>query len=152
LSEDGIFKGAHLEHALRANHLSNHPSIRRGFIRYIDEVTIPQLARALANIEIGNSVKPKLDNVLSLSIVYRCNYEIGRIGSGLKPDERGIMGCQESLWQFQLSTVLLGNEQFIGRIGFNYYWENDNPIVSITNIQGIPGAKESLNFFEELNG
>lgn len=152
LKVEGILEGAQLEHALRADYLSDHPSIRRGFARYIDEITIPQLARALANIEIGNQVRPNLQDLLPLQTFYTCEYNAGRIGAHLKPDERGIMGCQEALWQLQLFQHLLGKEEFVGRIGFNFHFENGKRITSITNIQGAHNRPENNEVFTQING
>jgi hypothetical protein len=151
LKSEGALEGAYLEHALRADYLSNHPSIRRGFARYIDEITIPQLARALANLEIGNLVKPQFEKVLSSSTFYNCNYEVGRIGANHKPDDRGIMGCQEGVWQLQIFETFNYNK-FLGRIGFNFHMENGSPIISITNIQGASNAKEANELFVSING
>ena len=151
LKEDGILEGSHLEHALRADYLSDHSSIRRGFSRYIDEVTIPQLARAMANLEIGHKVTPLLSvDFFPLSKMFKTEFGIGQIGSRHKPDERGVMGCQEALWQLQIFERR--NDQFFGRIGFNFHWENKKPIVSITNIQGVPDDPEGFEMFESLAG
>ncbi len=137
LKNEGLLSGQQLEHALRADYLSDLPSIRRGNSRYIDEVTIPQLARALANIEIGHNIAPLFKkNFLKNSEFFYVEFEQARIGSGHIPDTRGVMGSHEALWQLLLFQKQADN-LFVGRVGFNFHLENKTPIVSITNIQGV---------------
>lgn len=152
LKHEGLLNGEDFEHALRADYLSNHASIRRGFNRYIDEVTIPQLARALANIEIGNNLKPKLVNLLPLARHHHVTYGTGSIGFRHQPDNRGIMGCQEALWELRLFENILRPDDFIGRIGINFHHENKKKIVSIVNIQGAHGKPEIAESFAQSQG
>jgi hypothetical protein len=149
LEKENIFKGEHFEHALRADYLSQYQSIRRGWSRYIDQVTITQLARALANIEIGNEVSPLFNNLTYFNGLYEEIYEPSRIGVGHKPDERGVTGSQEALWQLLLMSKLFTGETYLGRIGFNFHIENHKRIVSISNIQGSHN-KEKIEVFENV--
>lgn len=146
---EDLLHGPHIEHALRADYLSDHPSIRRGYSRYIDQVTIPQLARALANIETGNKVESRFTNLLPLSDMYSCIYTAGSI---LADKSTGITGCQEALWQLQLYETHTPKETFLGRIGFNFHREHNTKVVSITNIQGAPNSPDAHELFEDLSG
>lgn len=53
-------------------------------------------------------------------------------------DSRGITGCPEALYQLRM----LLDGKYIGRVGFNLHTENGQEVVSITNMQGIPGGSE----------
>lgn len=149
LKKEGILEDSQLEHALRSDYLSDHPSIRRGFGRYIDQVTIPQLARALANIEIGNAVKPRFETMFPANDFYECRYKTGSI---FTDKETKVTGCHEAVWQLQLFEIFTKKPQYLGRVGFNFHWENDNKILSIANIQGASNSQEAQELFEEING
>ncbi len=148
LEKEGILKGEHFEHGLRADYLSEHQSIRRGFSRYTDHITITQLARTLANIEIGNEVAKLLNESVYMNNLYKTIYEPSMIGFRHQVDERGVTGSQETLWQFLLLENSSESENCLGRIGFNFHIENGKRIISISNIQGAH-YPEGLKIFEE---
>ena len=85
-------------------------------------VTIPALQCAALNLERTNKIT---------------------LGS----DQRGVTGCPEALYQLQ---IYMG--EYAGRIGFNFHLENNTQIISITNVQGVPGAKQMYDQFEEEYG
>ncbi len=148
LTKEGVLIKKELAHAIKADYLSDHPSIRRGWSRYTDHVTIAQLSRALANVEIGHQLEPQLQNLLPLSKMYDCQYVAGDV----LENERGVTGCQEALWQLQLFEDFMPDKDYLGRIGFNFHIENNQRVVSITNIQGASNSQEGQELFVELAG
>jgi len=141
LSIAGHHKGLTFENALLANYCSNYPSMRFRYSQYWDMYGLTQLARAIKNIEIGNKMPLTEKENNGYIFKYR---RTDRINKGKNRDN--ITGCPEAIWQLQLFK----DNQYLGRIGFNFHEEFGKIIVSICNIQGAEDTKTELDEFAEV--
>jgi hypothetical protein len=124
-----------LENGLLAIYLSNQVSFRNAIMAYTHEPNIRQLTRAVVNLNNFDFLKEKFKNVNN-NLINDFSIEFAltnHIKKGV--DERGITGCPEALYQLRL----FDEKKYIARIGFNVHMEEKNKIISIVNIQGVPG-------------
>ncbi len=134
------FKPINFENALRAKYASQMKSKRNQYSSAASDINLRQIARAISNIKIGTSMlEKKFGKPISLGKNCQAIFERTRSISE-RTDERGVTGCPEALWQLQLYS----NKKYLGRIGFNFHFEHENPILSIVNIQGAKGREKEL--------
>jgi len=145
LKGENQFKKFNLHNALIAKYGSRmHSSQIRFSEIYTDLKHTLHLARALANIEIGNRIQ---SNVKNIENIFGYDIKMGKTTSISRgTDSEGVTGCPEALWQLQLRH----NGKYIGRIGFNFHREGKDIVATITNIQGRKEVKSEMDHFQEL--
>ena len=154
LKSERIFRPKDLDHALRADYLSEaFPTKMYGFSQFGGLEPAIHLARALKNIEVGRRLMDELNTSLnkrseSLHEEVYLTYEVARTGKNYIPDSRGVMGMPEALWQ----VLFIKNKSFFGRVGFNFHQEGDIAVVSIVNIQGRKNARREIKRLEASIG
>jgi len=140
-------QGIHREVALGTKYLSSKSSYRNEYGKYVRAENLRQLCRATNNLMSNDRLKtifdslPKLlfPNTLSLT---RTN----KITLGTGSD--GITGCPEALYQIRLLSAE-NKPKYLGRLGFNMHHEQSGWVMSITNLQGIPGGCPSYEEFRK---
>lgn len=128
------------ECSLRSIYLSDLPSYRNDYSRYKSLENVRHLARALRNIEVHSSLTElfaeqatQSEAGLVLSLATTDRIMLGTNGNG-------VTGCPEALYQLRLHHPATG--QYLARVGFNFHQEWDKYVLSITNVQGVPGGQE----------
>jgi len=146
--EKNEIKPMNFENAMRSIYLSEDISFRNAIMAYTHEPNVRQLARAVINLNHFDFLKEKFTNLNDgLNSNFKIEFsQTNRINQGT--DERGITGCPEALYQLRL----FDQDEYIARIGFNIHMESKTKIVSITNIQGIPGGSENYKNIVEQYG
>jgi len=142
------FKPLNFENALRAIYLSKEQSFRNRYTAYTSKENILQLIRAIQNLNSHNLLnemfcKTKQTKPQQLDIEFA---RTNKILAGI--DSQGITACPEALYQLR---AFIGGK-YIGRIGFNAHLEDDDFILSITNIQGVPNNPCLYDEFKQLCG
>lgn len=142
------FQPYHFENALTATYLSNKPSYRNEYSKWVSEANIRHLCRAIVNVGENQRLQSLFSNFLQTQ-----NYKIIGVRTGTTSIKKGknqfgITGCPEALYQLQLFNF----GQYIGRVGFNLHKEYFDPVLSITNLQGVPQGLELYNQFEVNSG
>ncbi len=97
-------------------------------------------ARVMVNIELGSRFASRLKMLDSVHPDYELHFERTR-SIRLKPDERGVNGCPEALWQL----LLFKKGQYVGRIGFNFHQEGRHVVASVVTVQGAEGQPGLVN-------
>ncbi|HLC92694.1 MAG TPA: hypothetical protein VJH23_03230 [archaeon] len=127
-----VFEPINMENALLAAYASHYKGERGKFSVFNSLEHITQLARALKNIEIGFARVMPLREKMRLKNGYEIQFERTRSIQRGK-DKRGVTGCPEALWQLQLYH----DGGYLGRIGFNFHVEENRPVVTVANVQGV---------------
>lgn len=141
--------GIHKEAALQAIYLSDEPSYRNKYGDFYSPPNMLQLCRAIINISQFPHVQtafaqltanPQTAHALSfMAKAPGLNLQFQRTNRvELGVNEYNVTGCPEALYQLQA----FWKKWYIGRIGFNCHYEANTLVISISNIQGIPGGKE----------
>jgi len=142
------FSGKQFEGSLRATYLSPMQSSREEYGKYTkNERTLRHFSRALVNLGAWPYLTELFQQVeIPLLPGTALNFErTTKIGLGADP--RGVTGCPEALYQLQVYM-----DKYAGRIGFNFHMEGDTQIISITNVQGVPGGKYMYDQFQQEYG
>lgn len=146
--EKNEIKPINFENAMRAIYLSEDISFRNAIMAYTHEPNVRQLARAVINLNHFDFLKEKFTDLNDdLNSNFKIEFsQTNRINMGT--DNRGITGCPEALYQLRL----FDQDKYVARIGFNIHMESKTKIISITNIQGIPGGNENYKNITEQYG
>ncbi len=133
---EGRKPGFALHNGLMSIYLSKNISYRDGFASTLSEPNIRQHCRAMWNMEFARKLEmSNRQQRLQISNEFYLRY--ARTESVQRgKDEKGVTGCPESLSQVQ--AFYEGN--YIGRVGFNAHIEGSSTIISIVNMQGVPGV------------
>jgi len=137
------FRPQHMENALTATYASSRPSYRQEYGKWRREPNLRQLVRAVQNVGYWSELQ-RSGGIFETGGGWPKGYQqllrrTHRIAKGA--DASGVTGCPEALYQFQLWS---GN-RYLGRIGFNRHWEGKVPVLTIANIQGVPGASSDYS-------
>lgn len=151
--ERSSYRGIHWEAALQAIYLSDKPSFRNQYSKYVSHENRRQLGRAIENLSVYQALKHMYD---SSSPEFQLPTELeiklartGKITKGVDADN--VTGCPEALYQLRMFKSN-GRGRYIGRIGFNVHFEDDVAVFSVTNIQGIPGGLEYCSRIKQEHG
>lgn len=130
------FKPINFANAMRAKYLSGTPSFHCGFSTSIIPENALQQERALDNLAAKHRVADAfsaldLPDGVHLAITEAiCNDDTRR--------PRGVTPCPEALYQLRAYD----SAGYFARVGFNIHAEESQLVMSVTNIQGVPGAAE----------
>ena len=130
------FTPQHFANARRATYLSNEESHIEGFVTTAAPKNMLQGNRALDNIVTHD----RLDDLFELTKRKGDPTVVFRITDRLTTDPaeayNPITPCPEALHQLQL----FDDEGYLARVGINAHYEDDVMVISIANIQGVPGG------------
>lgn len=145
LAQKPRFKRVTFEAALSGIYLSQTPSYRNGYGCWGSEPNLRQLSRAIINMRTYPFLKVLYERVKdSIDIPDGFKLELARTNRILKgTDRRAITGCPEAAHQLRL----FDGSEYRGRIGFNAHREQGGIILSITNVQGVPGGED---YYKEM--
>lgn len=130
------FKPINFANAMRAKYLSDTPSFHAGFATSASPENTLQQARALDNLAAKGKVFGAFaaldtpENVCLVMTEAICNDTTRR--------PLGVTPCPEALYQLRASD----SEGYLARVGFNIHAEEGTLVMSVANIQGVPGAEE----------
>lgn len=148
---DTRFRGIHFETAMQAIYLSNQPSFRNQYASYPNAQNIRQLARSVVNLGAWNSLAQSFRETEGESeVAGGLGVSLARTNKlTLGTDGLDITGCPEALYQLRLFSA---KGDYMGRVGFNFHTEESGGVLSITNIQGVPGGAGLYNNYTEMIG
>lgn len=144
--------GFNFENAMRAVYLGDPASRRTGYSTTMNPENLRQMCRALQNlsahvqvVERDRAVKQVLPEGVDIELVLT-----DRISRGT--NSFGITGCPEALYQLRL----FDEKKYLARVGFNLHTPtidgSQTPVISITNVQGVPGGQEGISRFRQKAG
>ena len=139
----------HEEVSQSAIYLSLKPGYRNGYSSFQSEPNLRLIARASVNLASLDQVKRRYcqsNSIRRTSDIQHVLAITNKITRGTNPD--GTTGCPEALYQIRMQR----NKDYLGRAGFNIHTENGAQVVSISNIQGIPGGRDIYAQLEKKEG
>lgn len=142
------FGAMNFANAWGATYLSDDISYRSGFVNSFNAENNLQLDRALDNIEYTNDVHERY--ILSEDNYNGVTMQLAQtdcLTTNPHEPKRIITPCPEALYQIRLY-----DDQYLARVGFNLHEETDSTILSIVNIQGVPGGSKRNHEFEKMFG
>lgn len=142
-------KRIHFENAWGATYLSPVASYRSGYVTTINPENRLQLDRALDNLSFRPEIRERFEYALpgdDVDVRLRLTDALctHAADGGGKPETP----CPEALYQLRLYDDV----GYLGRVGFNMHVELEAPVVSIVNIQGVPGGTERIGEFTDDHG
>lgn len=150
------FKPVNFSNAWGATYLSHVQSFRSGYVTTLNEENNLQLARALDNLSELNKVPERVVSNCDSTMYDGTDYKLQlAITDQLTVDptkpKPEITPCPEALYQLRLFRAGI----YIARVGFNLHAAGENHgtgVLSITNIQGRPGARQEYQRYEDQFG
>lgn len=149
LKETVQFKPIHMENALEAIYLSDFKSYRSRYSGFSCPANILQLERAIQNVKSWPWLQKRFDETNNTNSSDSIQIKLARtdsITSG--KNKEGVTACPEALYQLRMFQ----NNKYISRIGFNIHIEDESNVISITNIQGVPGGHQINEEIKEEYG
>jgi hypothetical protein len=138
------FRPVTFESALSGVYLSQALSYRNGYGKWSSAQNIRQLCRAIVSMDSHGQLRDVFTSMSPESFPDLMKLELARTNRILKgSDQHGITGCPEAAYQLRM----FDGRKYLGRVGFNVHKEGGLFVVSLTNIQGVPGAREK---YEEI--
>lgn len=148
LQDSADFKRINFANAYGATYLSATASYRSGFVTTHNLENGLQLDRALDNLEHIREVSERFEassdgfDDFDLRLVLT-----DRLTSDPTQPRQPVTPCPEALFQVRLRTAA-----YLGRVGFNMHIEQGESIMSIVNVQGVPGGAVENRRFHAAHG
>lgn len=145
--EDFHFRAMNFDNAWGAIYLSNEQSWRSGFVTTINPENTLQLDRALDNLGHRQDVLRRFEQAQAddgIDVRLRLTDALASHPNRARPAETP---CPEALYQLRL---YVGN--YLGRVGFNLHTEHGTSVVSVVNVQGVPGGRSDAASFQDNYG
>lgn len=121
--------------ALLANYAGDPPSQRHQYGRILGEEAFRQHCRAAVNVAQARPLRDALAAIPQAETPFTLQLaQTRRVTGG--PDGRGITPCPEAVHQVRMFDP---DGNYLGRVGFNVHREGGDSVVTIANIQGVPG-------------
>lgn len=141
------FRPINFENAFGAIYLSAKPSFRSGHITTINPENSLQLDRALDNLGAQEALDERYEASISNDDIDMRLVITDRIASHQHDQVQRETPCPEALYQ-----VRLYYGGYLARVGINVHREDETEVISIVNIQGIPGGREKVKEFQDETG
>ncbi len=143
------FKPVNFDNAWGATYLSEEPSHRTGYVTTVSPENRLQLERALDNLDSIPDVKRRFEASGQIYDATTMQYTVtDRLTTDPTKPIPAVTPCPEALHQIRLYD----EDGYLARVGFNVHDEDEEPVVSIVNIQGTPGSKERNANFKKEHG
>ncbi|HRF28603.1 MAG TPA: hypothetical protein PL051_03125 [Candidatus Saccharibacteria bacterium] len=147
------FSRLNFENAYRAKYLSAEASYRSGYKTTMSDENNLQLARALSNLASKSDVRDGFNNLMAAEGDLDDDIELrlaltDRLSVDPTKAMRAVTPCPEALYQLRLFQ----DGEYIARTGFNIHREAGARVLSIVNLQGVPGASAKYEAFRERFG
>lgn len=149
IQQETHFGRMNFANAWGATYLSDVVSYRSGFVTTANPENGLQLDRALDNLEAAPEVAVRYATSSPGFADYTMHYTLtDRLTFDPCAPPQPVTPCPEALYQIRLYA----DDAYLARVGFNIHQEADTDVLSIVNIQGIPGGlKRNRAFTETYN-